>query len=216
MTTLNYICFHTLLAILMVIPHSAHAEGEVAVEIKKETKILFLGDSLTAGFGVDQEEAFPTLIDQMLRQRGFSSITVINGGISGSTTASAVSRLKWYGRMKPDILFLALGANDGLRGLSLEAMEQNLGKAIDIALAAGMEVILAGMEIPPNYGERYTRDFRNCFRSLAEKKGVTLMPYLLKDVGGFADLNQPDGLHPNGEGYKIVARNVLPYILEKL
>jgi len=208
--------FHIISALLMVMPGSAKADGQMAVERRENRKILFLGDSLTAGFGVEQEEAFPTLIDQMLRQKGYLNITVINAGISGSTTASAVSRLKWYARMKPDILFLALGANDGLRGLSLKAMEQNLKSAIDIALAAGMEVILAGMEIPPNYGVEYSTNFRNVFKTIAEKQRVTLMPYLLKDVGGFEDLNQPDGVHPNAEGCKIIAVNVLPYIIEKL
>lgn len=208
--------FHIVSALLMVMPISVQAEGKMAAESKADIKILFLGDSLTAGFGVEQEEAFPTLIDQMLRKKGYSNITVINAGISGSTTASAVSRLKWHARMRPDILFLALGANDGLRGLSLTAMEQNLGSAIEIALAEGMDVILAGMELPPNYGAEYSSDFRNIFKSLAEKHKITLMPYLLKDVGGFEQLNQPDGVHPNSEGYKIIAANVLPYILEKL
>jgi len=208
--------FYIISALLMLIPGSAKADGQMGVEGGENRKILFLGDSLTAGFGVEQEEAFPTLIDQMLRQKGYLNITVINAGISGSTTASAVSRLKWYARMKPDILFLALGANDGLRGLSLKAMEQNLKSAIDIALAAGMEVILAGMEIPPNYGVEYSTNFRNVFKTIAEKQRVTLMPYLLKDVGGFEDLNQPDGVHPNAEGCKIIAVNVLPYIIEKL
>ncbi|MBF0230881.1 MAG: arylesterase [Desulfamplus sp.] len=187
-------------------------------------EILFLGDSLTEGFGVEPEESFPTLVDEMLKDRGYKTLEIINAGISGSTTASAVSRLKWYlkNRAKPkqgqksDILFLALGANDGLRGLSLKAMEENLNSTIEIALDAKMEVILAGMEIPPNYGEKYTQDFRAVFKELATRHKISLMPYLLKDVGGFYNLNQPDGVHPNADGYKIVAKNVLPYILEKL
>ncbi|MBF0235877.1 MAG: arylesterase [Desulfamplus sp.] len=199
------------------IKNSVSTETDAKKDVlTRDRKILFLGDSLTAGFGVYPEEAFPNLVDMELKKRGYRNITVINAGISGSTTASAVSRLKWYARMKPDILFLALGANDGLRGLSLKAMEKSLNSAIEIALAAGMEIILAGMEIPPNYGPEYTRDFRNVFKSLAERHNITLMPYLLKDVGGFERLNQPDGIHPNAEGYKIIAVNVLPYILEKL
>ncbi|MBF0260030.1 MAG: arylesterase [Desulfamplus sp.] len=199
------------------IKNSVSTESDAKKDVlTRDRKILFLGDSLTAGFGVYPEEAFPTLVDLELKKRGYRNITVINAGISGSTTASAVSRLKWYARMKPDILFLALGANDGLRGLSLKAMEKSLNSAIEIALAAGMEIILAGMEIPPNYGPEYTRDFRNVFRSLADRHNITLMPYLLKDVGGFERFNQPDGIHPNAEGYKIIAVNVLPYILEKL
>ncbi|MBF0204610.1 MAG: arylesterase [Desulfamplus sp.] len=183
---------------------------------KTDTKILFLGDSLTEGLGVKKEESFPSLVDNKLRQKGYRNITIINAGISGSTTASAVSRLKWHLRMKPDILFLALGANDGLRGLSLKAMEQNLNSAIEISLSARMTIILAGMEIPPNYGHEYIREFRNVFKSLADKHKITLMPYLLKDVGGIEHLNQSDGIHPNAEGYKIIADNVIPYIMEKL
>lgn len=214
--------------LLIVMPISANTAEQIKNSANRETKLLFLGDSLTEGFGVEPEESFPTLIDTMLKQKGYRSVKVINAGISGSTTASAVSRLKWYLKMpsemkpvttsetKKDILFLALGANDGLRGLSLKEMEQNLNTTIEIALAAKMEIILAGMEIPPNYGDEYTRNFRDVFKNLARRHKITLMPYLLKDVGGFDHLNLPDGVHPNAEGYKIVAANVLTYILDKL
>lgn len=217
---MNYVRFiislHIIVAIFMVIPVHSQTEEEMLIDTKKNIKILFLGDSLTAGLGVDQSEAFPAVIERILGDKGYRNITVINAGISGSTTASAVSRVKWYARMRPDILFLALGANDGLRGLSLKSMEQNLDAAIEIALSSNMKVILAGMEIPPNYGAEYTRDFRNVFRSVAKKHNIKLMPYLLKDVGGFGHLNQPDGIHPNADGYKIVAKNVISYILESL
>lgn len=217
---MNYVRFiislHIIVAIFMVIPVHSQTEESMLIGTKNNIKILFLGDSLTAGLGVDQSEAFPAIIESILGDKGYRNITVINAGISGSTTASAVSRLKWYAKMRPDILFLALGANDGLRGLSLKAMEQNLDAAIEIALSSNMKVILAGMEIPPNYGAEYTRDFRNVFKSVAKKHNIKLMPYLLKDVGGFGHLNQPDGIHPNADGYKIVAQNVISYILELL
>lgn len=217
---MNYVRFiislHIIVAIFMVIPVHSQTEEEMLIDTKKNIKILFLGDSLTAGLGVDQSEAFPAVIERILGDKGYRNITVINAGISGSTTASAVSRVKWYARMRPDILFLALGANDGLRGLSLKSMEQNLDAAIEIALSSNMKVILASMEIPPNYGAEYTRDFRNVFRSVAKKHNIKLMPYLLKDVGGFGHLNQPDGIHPNADGYQIVAKNVISYILESL
>lgn len=202
--------------VLMSMPLFSNAEEKMQTTKSKETTILFLGDSLTEGFGVEPEESFPTLLEDMLEEKGYKNIKIINAGISGSTTASAASRLKWHLKMRPDILFLALGANDGLRGLSLKEMEQNLNRTVEMAVAARMKVVLAGMEIPPNYGEKYAQDFRAVFKNIADRHNITLMPYLLKDVGGFYNLNLPDGVHPNADGYKIVAANVLPYILEKL
>lgn len=177
--------------------------------------LLFLGDSITAGFGVDPEEAYPALIQKTLDQQGID-VTVINGSISGSTTASALSRLKWYARAAPDILILALGANDGLRGLSTKDMEQNLDTAIAAASDFGMTVVLAGMEVPPNLGPDYSKDFRQVFRSLAEKHDLVLIPFLLEGVGGEPDLNQADGIHPNADGHKVIARTVLDYIKDVL
>ncbi|MBF0413442.1 MAG: arylesterase [Desulfamplus sp.] len=207
---------YLIIVTLVLMPLFSNAEEKMSTTKSKETTILFLGDSLTEGFGVEPEESFPTLLEDMLRDKGHNNLKIINAGISGSTTASAVSRLKWHLKMRPDILFLALGANDGLRGLSLKEMEQNLNRTVEMAVVAGMKVILAGMEIPPNYGEKYTQDFRAIFKNIADRHKITLMPYLLKDVGGFYNLNLPDGVHPNADGYKIVAENVLPYILEKL
>ena len=181
-----------------------------------ETKILFLGDSLTAGYGVEKDEAFPALLKDLLHEKGFKDLKLINAGISGSTTASGLSRLTWYQRTGPDILFLALGANDGLRGLALDAMEKNLSETIEAAKAKGMAVILAGMEIPPNYGDAYTRNFREVFQTLSKNHDVLLMPFLLKDVGGIPALNQSDGIHPNAKGHKIIAANVLPYLIKTL
>src|SRR3989339_1892701 len=123
-------------------------------------RILFLEDSLTAGLGVEPREAYPSLIQKMLEDKQMHHITITNGSISGSTTAGAVSRLKWFLRAKPDILVLALGANDGLRGLSLDEMDKNLDSTIVLAKENQIRVILAGMEIPPNYGPEYTKAFR--------------------------------------------------------
>jgi acyl-CoA thioesterase-1 len=184
--------------------------------LKAESTILFLGDSLTAGYGVEPQEAFPALLTPLLFARGDNEVKLINAGISGSTTASALSRLKWYQRAKPDILFLALGANDGLRGLSLAAMEAHLDDTIKMALSSGMVVILAGMEIPPNYGPDYTRQFREVFPTLAAKHPIVFMPFLLKDVAGLTEYNQMDGIHPNKAGHIIVAANVLPYVINAL
>jgi acyl-CoA thioesterase-1 len=118
--------------------------------------------------------------------------------------------------VKPDILVLALGANDGLRGLSTKTMKTNLDRTIQYALDQGIRVVLAGMEIPPNYGPEYTRAFHRVFHDLARKHEISFMPFLLKDVGGVAALNQPDGIHPNADGHQMIAENILIYILENL
>lgn len=184
--------------------------------LKAETRILFLGDSITAGLGVEKTQAFPYLVGEALKSKGYKSIKIINAGISGSTSASALSRLQWYSRMKPDILVLALGANDGLRGLPTEEIKSNLDASIRYALDQGIKVILAGMMIPTNYGYVYTEKFHSLFKDLAQKHEISFMPFLLKDVGGLSELNQPDGIHPNPEGHKIIAGNIIKYIMENL
>jgi acyl-CoA thioesterase-1 len=178
-------------------------------------RILFLGDSLTAGLGVEPGEAYPSLIQNMLEEKQMGHIIVTNGSISGSTTASAVSRLKWFLRAKPDILVLALGANDGLRGLPLDEMAKNLDNAIVLAKENQIRVILAGMEIPPNYGPEYTKAFREVFPALARQHQLEFIPFLLENVAGDPSLNQADGIHPNARGHRIIAAHVLPFILEK-
>ena len=179
-------------------------------------RILFLGDSLSAGLGVEPEQAYPAMIHGMLKEKGVQGVKIINGSISGSTTAGALSRLKWFLKAKPDIMILALGANDGLRGLSTVEMERNLDKTIVLAKEKGIRVILAGMEIPPNYGPEYSNSFRTAFVFLADKHTIPFIPFLLKDVAGKASLNQADGIHPNREGHRIIAATVFPYILEQL
>jgi len=181
-----------------------------------ETRILFMGDSITAGLGLEKTQAYPHLVGEALKLKGYKDIKSINAGISGSTSASALSRLRWHTRIKPDILVLALGANDGLRGLPTQKMKINLDKAIQYALDQGIKIILAGMEIPPNYGAEYAKDFRNVFKDLAQRHEISFMPFLLKGVGGIARLNQSDGIHPNPDGHQIIAKNILIYILENL
>ena len=179
-------------------------------------KILALGDSLTEGFGVEKNEAYPHLLEKDLKKRGYDSIKVINGGISGSTSASAKSRLRWYLKAKPKIIILSLGANDGLRGLDINHMKMKLGETIDIAKKNNIKVLLAGMQMPLNYGPDYTRDFKNSFYELAEIHNVPLIPFLLKDVGGVAKYNLDDGIHPNPEGHKIISNNVLDHLIDLL
>lgn len=181
-----------------------------------EYTILFLGDSLTEGYGLEPEQSFPGIIEQRLREAGYEDIQVINGGVSGSTTASALSRLQWYIRSEPDFMLLALGANDGLRGLSIEQMRANLAETIEYAQDNGVRVALAGMMIPPNYGEGYARDFAAVFPALAEKYDLPFLPFLLEGVATVEDLNQADGIHPNAEGTRKVADLVYHFILPLL
>jgi acyl-CoA thioesterase-1 len=181
--------------------------------LRAETTILMLGDSLTEGSGVRKTQAYPYLVEQKLKAKGFSSIKVTNAGVSGSTSASALSRLKWHLRSTPDILLLALGANDGLRGLSTVQMKRNLAKTIELALSKGVRVVLAGMKMPPNYGAEYTREFEKVFYQLAKEYDVVFIPFLLEGVAGDPKLNFPDGLHPNEQGHQIIAESVYKTLL---
>lgn len=194
----------------LILVSSLEAGQEVRI------KVLFLGDSITAGLGVEPDQAYPFLVEKMIKDKGISGVTIINGSISGSTTASALSRLKWFQRAEPDILVLALGANDGLRGLSVRNMAENLDHALALAKDQGMAVILAGMEVPPNYGLSYAENFRQVFADLAAGHDISLIPFLLKDVGGNPEMNQADGIHPNVQGHQVIARTVFPRVLEEI
>lgn len=178
-------------------------------------RILILGDSLTAGYGIAQKDAFPKQMEILL-QKKHPNIEVINAGSSGSTTASGPGRMQWHLKAKPDILILALGANDGLRGLPVKDAQDNLQKVIDIAKQNGIKVIIAGMKIPMNYGEDYRQSFEKIFVDLASKNKIPSIPFLLKDVASIQDLNQADGIHPNEEGHKIMAKTVAEVVEKDL
>lgn len=182
----------------------------------KADTILFLGDSLTEGLGVNKDEAFPKLVESMIQTELKKDITIINGGVSGSTTSDALSRLKWYLKKNPYIVFIALGANDGLRGLDLEKSKENLEEIIQYAQKANAKVLLAGMLIPPNYGEEYSKHFKEMYEEIKNKYNLKTMPFLLDEVAGQKELNQRDGIHPNVEGHKIIAKNVFTFIKEEL
>jgi len=179
-------------------------------------KILALGDSLTEGYNVPDEQAYPAQLQRLLHAKGRKDVTLINAGISGSTSASAVSRLQWQLKTKPHILILALGANDILRGLDPAATRKNLAATIELAQKNNIKVLLAGMKAPPNYGDAYAQNVEGIFMSLAKQYGTLLLPFLLEGVAGNAKLNLPDGIHPNTEGYKHVAQLLLPYIWKLL
>jgi acyl-CoA thioesterase-1 len=172
--------------------------------------ILFFGDSLTAGYGLDDiNDAFPSIIQSMIDSLGMD-YSVINSGLSGETTAGGRSRIKWVLNQKIDIFVLELGANDGLRGVPLQETRENLQAIIDAVYdkEPNATIILAGMQLPPNMGPAYTTGFSTIFYELAEKNKLELIPFILKNVGGIPELNQEDGIHPTIEGQKIVARNV--------
>jgi acyl-CoA thioesterase-1 len=175
--------------------------------------VVFLGDSLTAGFGVAAEEAFPALVAAALAGRG-TPIRAINAGVSGDTTAGGLRRLDWALKSRPQVVVVALGANDGLRGQPLESIEANLNAIVEKARAAGARVLLAGMLMPPNYGGEYASGFAAIYPRVAKQLGIPLVPFLLEGVAGHPELNQPDGIHPTAEGQQIVARNVEPYLAD--
>jgi acyl-CoA thioesterase I len=171
-------------------------------------KIVVLGDSLTAGYGLLEMQAYPALLQQKLNEDGYGW-EVVNAGISGDTSAAGLQRLDWaLDQADVRILVLELGANDGLRGLPVSELKKNLAAIIEHAQAKGISVLLAGMEAPPNFGPEYTVSFRQVYRDLAKQYKVTLLPFLLDKVAGVAALNQSDGIHPNVEGARIVADTV--------
>lgn len=179
----------------------------------KTKTILFFGDSLTAGYGLSVDEAFPALIQKQLNQKD-RPVKVVNAGLSGETSAGGFSRIDWILRQPIDILVLELGANDGLRGLPLDQTKKNLQGIIDKVKSKYPEcqVVLAGMMVPPNLGKEYTDQFRNIYPDLARKNKATLVPFLLDGVAGDEKLNLADGIHPNVEGHKIVAGNLIKII----
>ena len=180
--------------------------------LARATEVLVLGDSLTEGYGVAKDDAYPEVLEQLLKKSGHPDVTVVNAGISGSTSASGPSRMKWELKRKPDILILALGANDGLRGLKPGETEKNLRAVIELAKKNGIQVLLAGMLAPPNYGKRYSEEFKKIYTDLARSEHVRLIPFLLAKVAGVPALNQSDGIHPNKKGHEIVAHTVLKYL----
>ena len=171
--------------------------------------ILFFGTSLTAGMGLQTEEAFPAVIQQKIDSLDLN-YEVINAGLSGETSAAGKNRIGWVLNQKVDVFVLEIGANDGLRGVPLDETRKNLQAIVDTVISKNKDtrILIAGMQIPPNMGEAYTTGFKNIFPELAAENDLYLIPFLLEDVGGNANLNQPDGIHPTAEGQRILAANV--------
>ena len=185
-----------------------NAPTDAITNVKKKS-IVFFGNSLTAGYGLSPEQAFPALIQKRIDSLGLP-YQVINAGVSGETSSGGKTRIDWILREPVDIFVLELGANDGLRGTPLSETKKNLQDIIDKVKAKypDSKLVFAGMEIPPNMGQAYTTEFRNIYIELAAKNKMTLIPFLLEGVGGEPELNQADGIHPTAEGHIIVAENV--------
>jgi acyl-CoA thioesterase-1 len=189
------------LLVLLVAAPAAAASRVVAV----------LGDSLTAGLGVAPDEAYPALLEAKLQREGFD-YRVVNGGVSGDTSAGGLRRIDWVLKTQPEVVIVALGANDGLRGQPLPPLHDNLVAIVEKVKRANARVLLVGMRIPPNYGASYTRDFAAVFPEVARRTGVPLVPFLLEGVAAEVRYNQGDGIHPNAEGQRRIAEHLWPHL----
>ena len=191
------------------VPGAATAAVPATTPATAAKRLLFFGNSLTAGYGVEPEQAFPALVGDKIDSLKLG-YEVVNAGLSGETTAGGRSRVGWILRRPVDVFVLELGGNDGLRGLPLSATRANLQGIIDTVRrrSPGAQIVLAGMQIPPNLGQAYATDFKALYQEIATKNKLVLIPFLLEGVGGDRALNQPDGIHPTPTGHRIVARTV--------
>jgi acyl-CoA thioesterase-1 len=182
--------------------------------VKSAPVVICLGDSLTEGYEISPDAAYPALLEKKLKEKFGPGATVINAGISGATSASGEERLRFQlkATQRPTHLILALGANDGLRGLPVAAMHKNLENTVKVARSSNMKVLLAGMKVPPNYGAAYTKSFDSTFKKLARELKIPLIPFLLEGVAARQDLNLPDGIHPNPAGHKIIVETVWKHL----
>ncbi len=182
--------------------------GDVAAGI-----IAAVGDSLTAGFGLDEEESYPYLLQQKLEEDGYN-YKVVNAGMSAETSSGTLSRIDWILTLDPDIIILETGANDGLRGIDPKVVKTNIGEILQKLEQAGVTVLLAGMKMVWNLGPLYVRQFNGIYPSLADQYNLEFMPFFLQDVAMKVDLNQADGIHPNAKGYQLIAENIYPYVVK--
>jgi acyl-CoA thioesterase-1 len=199
--------FLLLLSLIAPSPAVSHANSQVGSSLH----LLVLGDSLTAGYGLDRQQAFPARLEQALQKRGWP-VRVTNAGVSGSTTSGGLARLEWNLADKPDLVLVELGANDALRGLDPERTETNLDAILTLVKSRGAYPILAGMKAPRNLGRDYTESFDRIYPRLAEKHAAPLYPFFLEGVAGQAELNLADGIHPNERGVEIIVAGIAPVV----
>lgn len=181
---------------------------EASFQTQVRPRIVAFGNSLTAGLGVPPDDTYPAQLQRRLDQLGYT-YDVVNAGVSGETTAGGLRRVSWVLRSNPAVVILELGGNDGLRGLSLDQTRANLNEIILRLKEKHVQVVLAGMKLPPNYGPEYTSRFETMYHELARTHDLTLIPFFLEGVGGDRSLNQADGIHPTGDGYGVVVDHVV-------
>jgi acyl-CoA thioesterase I len=201
--------FHSILVpicVMLLGPITSEATSFSAAD--NRPRIVAFGDSLTAGLGVQADDSYPAQLQRRLDSLGYH-YRVINAGVSGDTTAGGLRRVPWILNNKPELVILELGANDGLRGLPVNQTNSNLRRIIRQLQEAGTMVVLAGMKLPPNYGQDYTASFEAMYRMLAKESRLPLVPFFLEGVGGSSSLNQADGIHPTKEGYEVIVEQVL-------
>lgn len=182
-------------------------------------KILFLGDSLTEGYGLDTKKAFPYLIlDKLIKSEKAKkfSFSIIQGGWSGATSTAAKSKLSWFYKGKPKLMVLGIGANDGLRGIKTELTQKNIEEIIENSQMRGIKIVLLQMKLPRNYGKKFYTDFEKIYKKIAEKYKIPLVPFILEEIAGKKEFNLADGIHPNEKGHEHIAKKLYPYIQEQI
>jgi acyl-CoA thioesterase-1 len=224
--SVHSVIFLTAICFFVSAADSLVAQAQNQNEKSKLLTIAFIGDSLTEGLGVDREIAYPIQIEQLFKSKfqksangksTYGDVKVINSGVSGATSSNGQQQFKWVMRTKPDWIVLALGANDGLRGLPVANLEINLQTVIDSAKSANVRVLLAGMRVPPNFGKSYAAQFESVYARLAKKNPhILYVPFLLESVAGEKEFNQPDGIHPNEKGHKKMAEMIYKALEKKL
>ncbi len=214
----NYKCIFFSIIFLVI---SAYGCGEEATPTAEpnlpdyEGIILAIGDSLTEGLGVAEESAYPAVLQKKLSEQGYA-YNVINAGVSGETSSGARSRLKWALTLKPDIVILVTGANDGLRGIAPDLVKSNIDTIVELLKQNEIIVVLGGMQMVHNLGQDYTAAFSNMYSQIAQSRDIILIPFFLAGVGANPRLNQADGIHPTAEGYRVLVENIYPYVIEAI
>lgn len=207
--------FVAIAALLLIPTVGAASASESPASGAREARLVFLGDSLTAGFGLGEEQAYPAILERRLDEAGLP-VEVVNAGVSGDTSAGGLRRIDWVLKQEPDVLVVALGGNDGLRALPVDQLEGNLREIIRKAREAGARVLLLGVRMPPSHGQSYKSAFEAVYPRIAEDMDVPLVRYMLEGVAGDPSLNQPDGIHPTAEGQRVIADNVYPALARLL
>ncbi len=195
----------------LVLSTVAFAQDPIAAEKSANKLVVILGDSISEGYGVASEKSYAKILENRFKAES-KKVSILNSSISGSTSASATKRIQWIAKNKPQFVIIELGANDALRGLKPEETEKNLSAAIKSAKKQKIEVVLAGMKAPPNYGAEYTKKFESIYLNLSKKEKVRLIPFILDRVAGESDLNQSDGIHPNEKGHKVIADSLYLFL----